>query len=190
MNIMAKLSLALFAALLASPAWAGTSLPSVRAAQQSAAPASASSPAVQSQAFEAWTLECLEGQPAATCRVSTSITVQTPTGERAVAAAIGLRPVTGTDRMQISVQVPVGVMLQPGVTLSGPDGAAIARLSFVVCSPQACEAGAVLDAAQLQGLLAAAERATAQYVLAGDQQARLDFSMKGFAPAVAALKAR
>lgn len=137
--------------------------------------------------FEAWSLQCPPEGVKASCRVASSITVQAASGERQVATVVSVRPVAQAGRMQVSMQLPLTVWLPTGVTLKAADGGDIVTLPFVACSPRSCEAGAVLTAEQMARLKGEADRASAVYQLQTREQVKLDFSMKGFAPAVTAM---
>ncbi|MES2834600.1 MAG: invasion associated locus B family protein [Pseudomonadota bacterium] len=147
-------------------------------------------PAAQSTAFGAWEAQCAPAgavQPGApNCRAFTSITVQVADGQRAVAAVVVV--VRAPDGgVQLSVQLPTSVWLPPGVRVEAADGALVAQFPFAVCSSNVCEAGGVLTAEQWARVLSSTVSLSLRYELQGQQVAKLDFSMSGFADAAASI---
>jgi invasion protein IalB len=176
----APVSAGVLLTVAAAPAWAGPV--AAAAPAQTAAPAS-------SQAFDAWTFQCGTDAGRRLCRVYTSVTVKADNGERVLATVVSVRETPEPGRMQISARLPLTVWLPTGVKLNTPTGEEIVSLPFVACSPQGCEAGAVLSDAQLGKLRAGAEAASATYQLQTRQQVKLDFSMRGFDAALQAMTA-
>lgn len=162
--------------LAASPTWA---------AERDGQTPPASAPQVT--VFGAWETHCAAGPAgpsgAPACRVVSSITVPVAEGQRAVAAVVVVNRAPAPGSVQLLVQLPTGVWLPPGVRLEAADGALVASLPFVVCSAAACEAGAVLTAEQWGQVAASTVSLSLRYELQGQQVAKLDFSMNGFAAA-------
>lgn len=135
--------------------------------------------------FGAWESRCAPAvQPGTeSCLVASSITVPVAGGQRAVAAVVIVQAAPQTGSVQLVVQLPNSVWLPPGVRVETAEGELVAQIPFAVCSSNACEAGAVLDADQWARVGATTTSLTLRYELQGQQVAKLDFSMDGFAAA-------
>src|SRR5690606_2182068 len=83
-----------------------------------AVPAAQAAPAaVAATDYEAWSLRC-EARPAAaakTCGLTQTVTVKGPDGKDGVAMVVLLRQVGGSDKLQLSLNLPITVLLPDGV---------------------------------------------------------------------------
>jgi len=156
-----------------------------------AVPAAQAAPAaVAATDYEAWSLRC-EARPAAaakTCGLTQTVTVKGPDGKDGVAMVVLLRQVGGSDKLQLSLNLPITVLLPDGVRLLDASDKEVLRLPFIACRPAGCEAGAVITAKQAEAL-ATGEHAAAVYPLQTGKTVKLGFSLKGFAAGLKALKA-
>lgn len=148
-------------------------------------------PTVASQAFDAWEMRCetMPGmQPVTRCGVLSSITTKSSANDRTVVAVVMVRRVPGSERLQLSIDLPNVVWLPTGVALLDATSRERVRLPFVTCEHTICQAGTILSAAEVDELADAGEALTAVYDLKTRQQVKLRFSMRGFVQALSALK--
>lgn len=158
------------------------------------APASAPDVDVSETPFQAWILRCetrQEPKPAVTrCGLMSVVKAQNEAGQSAVLTSIMLRGLPGADKYQLSFDLPLGVMLQPGAKIADAHDTEIIQLPFIACRAVGCEAGAVLTAEQLNALLASTDKSSVSYDLQNGKRIKLAFSMAGFKSAYEALKSK
>src|SRR5690606_35115534 len=116
------------------------------------APAAQAAPAaVTATDYEAWSLRC-EARAQRVCGVTQTVTVKGPDGKEGIATVILLRRIPGSDKLQLSLDLPLSVLLPDGVRLLDAGDKDILRLPFIACRPAGCEAGVVITAAQADAL--------------------------------------
>lgn len=166
------------------------------AVSAAATPAPASAPDVDATEtpFQAWILRCetrQEPKPAVTlCGLVSVVKAQNEAGQSAVLTSIMLRRLPGAEKYQLSFDLPLGVMLQPGARIADAHDAEIVQIPFIACRTHGCEAGAVLTPEQLNALLASTDKSSVSYDLQNRKSIKLAFSMAGFKSAYEALKSK
>lgn len=157
-----------------------------------AAPASTPDVDVSETAFDAWILRCeTRKAPAPSekrCGMMSMVKAQDQTGKTAILTSILLRPVSGTGNYQLSFDLPLGVMLQPGARITDAQDKEIVRLPFIACRATGCEAGTILTPAQMGALLASTDKSAVSYDLQNRKSIKMAFSMAGFKTAYEALR--
>jgi len=197
------LALALIGLPISAATWAIASAgprPAQAAPQSASAPASASveaggaaatGPRLTTQRFGAWAYRCQEpmaggkpGRPA--CELVQDVVVQRGGQARSV-MSVAIATAADTKGHGITVQVPLGVRLKPGLGLAVDDGAPQA-LGFDYCGPRGCwVAGAPIDG-QLAALKSG-KTGRIQLVLLNDQPLAIEFRLAGIADGLAVLDA-
>lgn len=151
-------------------------------------------PAVQSATTQVqdWSLRCDTRAdakpPVKICGLMSTVTVKDQAGKEGVATVIVLRSVPGGDKLQLSMELPLSVLLPDGVKLQDNSDKEVLRLPFMACRPSACEAGAIITADQAAGLTRG-DYASALYMLQTGKAVQLGFSTKGLAEGLRRLTA-
>jgi invasion protein IalB len=182
------LALALIGLPIGAATWAGASTP---ASTPAPVEAGAPGPRLTAQRFGAWTYRCQEpmvdgkpGRPA--CELVQDVVVERDGTARSV-MSVAIAAAADAKTHAITIQVPLGVRLKPGLGLAVDDGAAQA-MGFDYCGPRGCwVAGAPIDG-QLASLKAG-KAGRVRLVLLDDRPLAIEFPLAGIADGLAALDA-
>ncbi len=161
------------------------------------AQAAAASPAIKTRetAHKAWMMRCetrTDPKPDVTlCGLVSTVTAQIKDENRStILTKILLRPAPAQQgAYQLSFELPLGVLLPAGALVADAQGKEIARLPFILCRQNGCEAGGVLSAAQLGHWRGTGEKASVVYDLPSGKRVKIDFSMAGMEEAFTQLQA-
>jgi invasion protein IalB len=189
MNLTKAIALAALAALTIGSGASAQETPLLPATPP-AAP-STTPPAAKPEGFQDWELFCPESKPAAEVRVCEIRTIMAGEGGRNVGALVvaSITQIkTNNSEIIASALVPLGVDLTMDPALRIDEGQPVA-LNFVRCLQRGCEAMRPLSAEQ-QASMQSGSKAKLAVGVGGGQHAVLEFSLKGFTAALAAMKQR
>lgn len=151
----------------------------------SGASALAAAPAepVTTIGYEHWTVRCAS----AVCEASTAVSLPDAAGEPSIMTVLNLRRAPGADGYVLTLRLPLAVWLPAGVELADANREPVARLGFLLCVEQGCDAGTELTAPALSSWLAAGDRASLGYQRPDGRKVIVTFSLAGLADAVSSL---
>ncbi|HLZ66841.1 MAG TPA: invasion associated locus B family protein [Aliidongia sp.] len=165
--------------------------PAPAAAAPVAAAAAPEGPRLTMQSFGGWGYRCqqamVDGKPGNTaCALSQGVTVQQD-GKNQTVMTVTVTAAPDAKSHAITIQVPLGVRLKPGLSLAVDDGTAQA-LAFDYCGPRGCwVAGAPIDG--LVEALKTGKTGRGRIVLLNGRELAIEFPLAGFAAGLAALDA-
>ena len=144
-----------------------------------------------SATYDSWTARCStrtdQGKSVKGCEIISSVMVQLQNGQTGVAAVMALGRSEAGKPLKLVVQVPVMSWIPNGVKLQDKDGKEIAKLDYTFCRNDLCEASVDFTDAQAQALKKQGDSVFALYRNAGQQDVRVEVSLKGYAGALDAL---
>jgi len=179
MNRTKNMALAALAVLMI-----GTGASAQETQQSPAAP-----PAAKPVGFQDWELFCPEPAPAVevkVCEIRTIMTGEDGRNVGALVVAAVTQTKTNSSEIIASALVPLGVDLTIDPALRIDEGQPV-ELNFVRCLQRGCEAMRPLSAEQ-QASMQAGSKAKLAVGVGRGQHAVLEFSLKGFTAALAAMK--
>ena len=135
-----------------------------------------------------WQLRCQERDNGLPCDLTQTI-VDRESGQRVLSLLISYSPVN--DQHVIQIVVPLGIRLEPGVSLRIGESFAAEHIPLTRCEVSGCFVEALM-AKDLLDALSSGDVAEGQVVVVdmANQSASLPFSLKGFREAANVLKSR